>query len=255
MKSDPMKRVARFGAGVMLCAFGIAPLLAHASIMQTGRNTTYTVSFGSGFSNAVTNYSNSMLTSGTGYVPQTLSFFALPVPSTFTLSGHVVQYAGGPPPASVDLLSYGNWGFGYQSAASATPGVSFLTSGSSGGLNTLTFAASPSGFIDLGGTFNVSVVLPGNFSTYGTGSGDHAGTTLDPSFSIVQNFVYDATSNTTLVSATDPNYAGNAVDLGFTLYESPAGSVPEPSSFALFALGLLGLLLMVGKRNAGASRS
>ncbi|MET0384098.1 MAG: hypothetical protein ABW032_11810 [Burkholderiaceae bacterium] len=129
-----------------------------------------------------------------------------------------------------------------------------LTSGvTAGGLRFLEFNSKNIGFLRPGGEFDFTVTIPGDWSTFGTATGDVEFLGINPDFSITRNFIYDAASDTTTFAAVDSNYRLNATDVDFVLYGAP---VPEPQARAAMLVGLLPMLGFAHRRRrAGGSRS
>lgn len=250
------------GSSIVFSVLGLAPAMAYANLLQTQRDTSFTLHFGRDFSQAQMTYSNSMTVTGAGSFGTTLSFNYVPVPASFALTGDAQPYGGSVPnplPSLLPLNVTGNWGFSYQTLATpfgpSTNEQNHLVTLPFQGFDALGLIANPSGFLDPGGTFNVSVVIPGNFSASGAVAGGHYFFNINPAFSITNNFVYNASTNTTLFSATDSNWQSPAVGLAFGLFETPASSVPEPASSVLFGAGLLGMLWVMRKRRSASIRS
>jgi hypothetical protein len=118
-----------------------------------------------------------------------------------------------------------------------------LTHGvTAGGLNYLDFFSKNSGFLRTGGLFDFFVSIPGNWSTFGTSTGQVEFLGLNPHFTISQDFVYDAASDQTTFEAIDTNYVQDSTNVHFILY-GQALAVPEPTSAALLSMGVLALAL------------
>ena len=124
-----------------------------------------------------------------------------------------------------------------------------LTTGvTSGGLHYLDFFARNSGFLRTGGVFDFSVSIPGNWSTFGTSSGQVELLGVNSEFSITQSFIYDAVSNRTMFQAVDSNYTQVTSDVHFVLYGQ---AVPEPASAAMLVVGAA----LIGLRHRSRQRS
>ena len=250
------------GSSIVFSVLGLAPAVAYATLLQTQRDTSFTLNFGPDFSQAQMTYSNSMTVTGTGSFGTSLGFNYVPVPGSFVLTGDAQLGSGSlanPLPSSLPLNVTGDWRFSYQTLATpvgpSTNEQNHLVTLPFQGFDALDLVANPFGFLDPGGTFNVSVVIPGNFSASGAVAGGHELVNINPAFSITNNFVYNASTNTTLFSATDSNWQSPAVDLKLGLFETPTSSVPEPASGVLFGAGLLGMLWVMRKRRSATIRS
>jgi PEP-CTERM motif len=98
--------------------------------------------------------------------------------------------------------------------------------------------ASAGGSID-GSLFSWQIKLPGDWSPVGTIAGQHELVTVNPLWTIDNNFAFDGT-NTTFRAHLD-NYINDGnhnIDIDFIIY---GAKVPLPSTFMLLGSGLMGL--------------
>lgn len=124
---------------------------------------------------------------------------------------------------------------------SGPPGQGFtLTHDTSSGFHTLVFSGGGGGFVRAGGQFVFSAMLPGNWSSLGTGVGQTEFLGISPDFTVTQNFSYQPATNTTVFEAINPNFNPSFpnVQAHFVLHGAP---VPEPASAVLFLFGLAAL--------------
>ena len=173
----------------------------------------------------------------------------------FTDSGGITQTEGTPSGGKTPFTitgdgAAGTFGFDYDIAA--TKSGPLLTLGRSGKLATLNFDRSGSVNAFTPFAFDISVALPGNWTQAGTSTGDHEVLGEGAGFSTPQ-FVYDAGSNITTVTTSDPTYTGGPSGLDFTLFGS---AVPEPATWAMMLVGFgaLGGVLRSSRRRAPALR-
>lgn len=110
------------------------------------------------------------------------------------------------------------------------------------GLHYLDFFGRNAGFLRAGGVFDYSVSIPGNWSSFGTSTGQVDFLGINPDFKITKNFIYDPSIDRTFIEAVNTNYNINNArsDLHFVLFGQP---VPEPSTTVMLALGLAGLFV------------
>ncbi len=120
----------------------------------------------------------------------------------------------------------GSWGATYNTAQP-------VSLGTLGGLPTLTFDAYNSESIS-GIDYYIFAYLPGNWTTEGTSPGDYTNVSVGDGFS-TPTFTYN--NGVTTVETFTADYDGAGDNLRFTLI----GSVPEPSTWALLALGFAGI--------------
>jgi hypothetical protein len=125
--------------------------------------------------------------------------------------------------------------------------IESLSTGTNGGYNYLDEIFNPTGNQTSGGTFTFTVDIAGNYSAAGVGSGEHQLISINPLWSITQNFKFNGTD--TVFSATINNYnpATDRIGLEYQIYGS---AVPLPASAWLMLSGLVGLGFLGGKRRA-----
>ena len=123
------------------------------------------------------------------------------------------------------------WGFDYNIVASPTAGQSFLTTGVSGGRNTLTFTGGGTGLLSDHGRFLSTVVLMGDWSDLAS----HSAPTHSVGYSVLSDFVFSGGATRYIVETTDYQTGVNP-NIAFTLFGS-AAAVPEPSTWALLLAG------------------
>jgi hypothetical protein len=146
-----------------------------------------------------------------------------------------------PASASADITSLtGKIGFTCMTAdVSASTG--FPTVGVSGGRYFLQESfASPGGVGD-GSPFIWQMSLPGDWSSVGTGYGQHELLAINPLWTITDNFVFDGRG--TIFRAQMDEYFNDGrhnINIAFRLHGAP--QVPIPPSVWLFGSGLVGLI-------------
>ena len=96
---------------------------------------------------------------------------------TFTAAGGTIvsDVMVVPGPAAIATVTSngdpGSYTAGFDTPISTDPSMSWIVSGTSGGLRTLTFVnGGGSGLVDPGFPFNIDVMLPGDWSSSGTGA-------------------------------------------------------------------------------------
>lgn len=129
----------------------------------------------------------------------------------------------------------------YDTAISSSFNTSWIVSGMSNGYHTLRFLGGGSAVNTHYPEFDVRVTLQGNWSHLGTSAGTLHFDGIDPSWTIVDDFVFNSITQQTTFSAVNPNFGSNGgPNLAFTLYGAQA--VPEVGSL----LSLAGMLALAG---------
>jgi hypothetical protein len=112
------------------------------------------------------------------------------------------------------------------------------------------------GLVDVGASFAVDIVIPGDWSNLGTGPGQTQLINVNPTYTIDSNFVYDPISMTTDFHIHTDSYLGNTTagnpQIDFILHSTQIA--PEPSSVVLAALGVTGLVCSVRRRRRPDAR-
>lgn len=121
---------------------------------------------------------------------------------------------------------------------------SFVTVGTTNGHYALNFSGGGTNGVNNGFPFFLTIVLPGDWSTQGLAQGDHNFISIDPNWTITENFLYDGVHTT--FAAQELNFQGNNPNLQFQLIGGSA--VPEPSSLLIFGSGVAGLLGLMRRR-------
>jgi hypothetical protein len=94
-----------------------------------------------------------------------------------------------------------------------------------------------------GDPFYWGVTFSGDWSTQGTATGESELLGYNSEFTILDDFVYDPGTNTTLFEIYDPTYDGSSgVGVSIQLNGGAAPSTPAPAAVAPFSMGLLGLM-------------
>lgn len=125
-------------------------------------------------------------------------------------------------------------------ATTAVQGLSYthLVRTVTNGAYNLEFAGMGNGLVTPGGTYVSELTLPGNWSSQGVGVGESQLISLASNWTVTQDFVYNAATNTTAFVAVNSSYvAGTSPNLDIVLHGSPA-PVPEPETFVLALIGL-----------------
>lgn len=107
--------------------------------------------------------------------------------------------------------------------------------------------AGGTGGVSAGNPFIYEIVLPGDWSQSGAATGGHTLESINPLWSVEQNFVYDGSN--TLFRARIDSYVNDGthnLDLSYSLYGVAA--VPEPAAAILMLAGFA-LVLGVGRRS------
>jgi hypothetical protein len=130
--------------------------------------------------------------------------------------------------------SSGGWGWYYAAGAGIGQPISY---GKLGDLSTLNFELDGNETSGQTIGYSVEVVLPGDWATPGTETGNYILNGVAEGFS-TPTFMYEG--GLTVVSTQDLGYLGNGAIpiLSFTLIGQP---IPEPSTWAMMLIGFAGL--------------
>jgi hypothetical protein len=262
------KRALTFGAVAILSGGGLLISAASAATI-TDRDSAYWISFPSGLDSAVTQYNvTATLPAGGSDAPnQVINLKTGAQNMTFGQSGSVTQNFTPPPLGSTSVTGSivnggqgGTFTFGYQT----NNGPDFTTSWTIstvadghdvlafGGVGTQGFGGGGSNLLDTGGIFTVEVFISGKWAE-GTAIGDGYITNLSAGYNVINDFVYDADLNATLVGVSTGAYDGTNPALGFNLVGASVTAAPELSTWAMLAFGFAGLGL-AGYRKSKKSR-
>ena len=233
--------------------------LAHADIFTTTRTVDYSITFSDAatFLDAFANVTNTEVIGPGSFGTDTEmgGYSALNTGITFFATGAVsISPAGAPPGTSeitttVTATGAGTYGFheavpvynGRLAGLNYFPGplARFPYNGSS----TLEIFSPSDSFLDPGGTFATNIYLPGDWSKAGNAdqTGTHLLYSLDPLWTITNDFVYDPATNRTLFSIVNTNYPGaDSDDPGpYPVILLTGAAVPEPGSIGLLGVGAL----------------
>ncbi len=127
--------------------------------------------------------------------------------------------------------------YGYNTPVGSSVTASRIVSTVVGGYNALVFSGTLTGGVASTGQFIATITLPGDWSN----PARHALDSIDPAWTLTQDFSYDSASDTTFIVASANPYGGPP-NLTFTLFGSPVPEAPGP------ALWLLGLPLLAAAR-------
>jgi hypothetical protein len=124
--------------------------------------------------------------------------------------------------------------------------IETLNTGVSGGYNYLDEFYDPQGNQTTGQTFTFTVDIAGNYSASGVGTGRHQLVSLNPAWTVTQNFAFNGTD--TIFSADINNYdpSTDRIGLEYQIYGSP---VPLPASGWLLFSSLSGLNFLRRRRS------
>jgi hypothetical protein len=257
-----MTRV-QFGAFVGAMLASVVSLTGPSNAQQAvSRTSDFTVTFSDqAFSNASANYALSFAYAGQAPYSSTFTLTLLPNFQNLVVSPGpegTMTVSNTAPVANATTVSFsnatgapGSWGASYDSAATASGPL--LTLGTQAGLATLNFNGggnvSGPGYTNI--NYFINVFLPGDWTTEGTGTGDYQLLGIAPGFSN-PTFTFDPITNTTTVSTSNPDYAGDgsSTNMDLTLFGLPVAAVPEPSTWAMLILGFAGIGLMAVRRKS-----
>ena len=246
-------------AAMAVCAAAaLSANSASAQAVFSERDVVYYVDTTAGLNNTVTGYDNvitmpagggssiggtfSLLTGAFGMVIDTTggvtTTFTVPPAGTPSMVGDVVNDGAG-----------GTFHFMYSVANGPDFASSVTESETQFGHNVLHFSGGGTNFADIGAIFVDNIFLTGNWSAAGTSAGDHTGLTFDPSFNLINDFVYDPTYNWTLLTISTGNFQGGTPGINFFLVgDTVSTSVPEPSAWAMMLIGFAGVGFALRRR-------
>jgi hypothetical protein len=239
-------------AGLSALALFAGSAAAQTAPTYSSRSTTYFVDVSGGLPSAVTSYYNTIeifpnatasgpLTFRTGHFNEYISTTG-DVTTTYTIPAPGV----GATPGSINGgANGGSFQFGYQTNNGPDFTASWTQNAIAFGHHVLSFSGGGTNLDDVGQPYDLLVAISGNWSTAGTATGDHTFLGIDPSFTVIQDFVYDSGLNETFFTA-HATYTGNNPNLAFDLVGPP---VPEPATWSLLILGF-GAIGMIGRRRA-----
>jgi hypothetical protein len=147
--------------------------------------------------------------------------------------------------ATSDGSAGSGYQFGYTGLASSTPGNSFISNTTAGGVYELYFSGGGSNALDVGGDFYSEVDILGDFSS----AGSHGGLSYGAGYTLVNDFTFDGTY--TKVTVETRSFNGTNPSIQFALYGNSL-SVPEPGGLPLVGAALLSLF---GLRRPSRTRS
>ena len=118
----------------------------------------------------------------------------------------------------------------------ATQGQTFrLTRDTLNGFNTLELKAASSGFLKVGGPFDIGATIPGDWSSLGNATGQVQFVSKSATLTTTEGFTFSSGQNLTTYSAINSNYNNGTEAFDFILFGTP---VPEPSTSLLFAVAI-----------------
>ena len=212
---------------------------------------TYITPSGADFSGSSFFYTNTVnFDTGAGILGGTLNF--RPVAFNIVLYGQgatTITPTSVPdhtPLTAISMVSPGGpgqgYGFDYLGLASTVPGASFIMPGVVGGRNALTFSGGGTGTVANGARFVSIASITGDFSSPLL----HTGLSFSPGYVLDENFTFSGGQTRVVVETND--YIGVDPNLSFSLLGG-AVAVPEPASFAIVSMTLLGLVYRRQRRS------
>ena len=252
-------------AGSALVALA-GPVHAQTAGQFTDRDSAYTIDISSGLASAVTSYTvTATLPAGgedaLGYsVNYKSGFQNFFFDTTGTVTDDYAAPIAGTTGEVGDIFNGGGGGkfqFGYQTQNGADFSSSWTVLGVAAGHQVLAFGGTGSQgfggcgsqFLDAGGVFTCEVFISGDHPE-GMGTGDAYVTSLDPSYNVTSDFVYDANIKATVFGVSTGDYTGVNPSLGINIVGAP---VPEPATWAVMLAGLGGLGVAMRSRRKQAA--
>lgn len=227
-----------------LLLFGLLCSTAQASMARIERYNYYSISFDnpSDFANAK-GYDD-ILQTWSGDVGDSVSqtFSLLPTAYNVGMVGDsnmgVTNVVWSPPDLSATISaltgSTGQTDIHLEYSASGDVGVS-------GGYYYLEVRFSSAGGVDNGYPYYWQMVVPGDWSASGTGSGQHELLSFNSAYWLIdKDFLFDGT-NTTFLAHASGGYQGENINIDFLLHGGTA-PIPIPATIYLLGSGLLGMV-------------
>jgi len=142
--------------------------------------------------------------------------------------------------------------YGYTIPIATEPGARFFENGTW----RLAFGFNPIATLFSSSTtlFNYSVLISGNWSTFGIEPGQVEFSGVGSNYSVNSNFVYNPQTNQTLLRVGSDNWDGTSAEIGFILTgPRETAAVPEPATLLGIALGGAGLAKLRSRRQKQTS--
>jgi len=259
-----VSRASFAGIAVVLASSVLSVGAASAQVF-TERDTTYQLNTTGGLANTTTNYDNviTLPNGGGNQIGGTLTFRTGAQNMVIDTTGAVTTTYTVPPlgtPSEVgDIVNGdgtpgsntgGTFHFAYDLNNGPDFGASFTVSEVLSGHNVLHFSGGGTGLLDQGGIFVDNIFISGDWSASGLFAGAHTGLTFDPSFTLINDFVYLANIDATLLTISNGSYT---VDPNINFYlvgDRVGGAVPEPATWAMMLIGFGGLGAAMRRRRA-----